>query len=139
MAALGPFDSFHLFCVFSIFVYSRRLPPPPPPSKALINKRKLRKPVGTSEKEAADKRKEKEEEKKEEAKKEEEQEKEEEEQDEGVAVKSSARTATRSSGLVRTSSVKVWYRIRASNNITTHRVPSRPFDHSPRETPTPPD
>ncbi|XP_028048864.2 LOW QUALITY PROTEIN: uncharacterized protein LOC105837923 [Monomorium pharaonis] len=75
---------------------------------ALINKRKLCKPVETSEKEATDKKK----------KKEEEEEKEEEEAEE-VATKSSARTATKSSGLVRTSFVKVWYRIRALNNIIT--------------------
>lgn len=119
MAALGPFGSFHLFCVFSIFVYLHRLPPPPP--KALINKRKLCKPVEMSEKEVANEKKEKEEEKKE-------VEKEEEEEEQDVAEKSSARTATRSSsGLVRTSFVKVWYRIRASNNIITHRGSRR--DH----------
>lgn len=85
--------------------------PPRPPSKALINKRKLCKPVGTSETKAADKEKGEEEDKK----------KEDEEEDEEIDAKSSARTATRSSGLVRTSFVKVWYRIRAPNNITTHR------------------
>jgi len=69
-------------------LFTRRLSRPP--SKALINKRKLRKPVGTSEKEVADKKKE------EEAK-----------QDEEIATESGARTAMRSSGLVRTSFVKV--------------------------------
>lgn len=102
MTTLVPFDSFHLFCSSDLGlclpVRTSR-----PPSKALINKRKLRKPVETSEKEAADTKKEKKEE----------------EEDEEVATKSSARTATRSSGLVRTSFVKVWYRIRASNNIIT--------------------
>lgn len=65
-----------------------------PPSKALINKRKLYKPVGTSEKEAEDKKKTKE--------------------DEEVATTTLVCT---SDELVRTSFVKVWYRIRASNNI----------------------
>lgn len=102
MAALGPFDSFHLFCDRSLFTCR-------PPSKALINKRKLCKPVGTSEKE--------------------------EEEDAEDATKLSVRAASRSSGLVRTSFVKVWYRIRASNNITH---PARLFDHSPRETSNPP-
>lgn len=59
-----------------------------------------------------------------------------EEKDEEVVAKSSAHTTTRSRGLVRTSFVKVWYRIRALNNIITHRS-RRLFDHSPRETPTP--
>lgn len=111
MAALGPFDSFHLFCDRSLFTCR-------PPSKALINKRKLCKPVGTSEKEEADKKTE-----------------EEEEEDAEDATKLSVRAASRSSGLVRTSFVKVWYRIRASNNITH---PARLFDHSPRETSNPP-
>jgi len=98
-----PFDSFHLFLgPRSLFTCRTSRPP----SKALINKRKLRKPVGTSEKEATDK------------KKKEKNEEEEEEEDEEVATKSSAHTAMRSSGLVRTSFVKVWYRIRALNNIT---------------------
>ncbi|XP_077260271.1 LOW QUALITY PROTEIN: uncharacterized protein LOC143896336 [Temnothorax americanus] len=72
---------------------------------ALINKRKLCKPVGASEKEAMDKKKK-------------EKEEEEEEENEEVATKSNVRATTRSSGLVRTSFVKVWYRIRALNNIT---------------------
>lgn len=119
MAALGPFDSFHLFRSSDLgSLFTCRLP-----SKALINKRKLYKPVGTSEKEAVDTKKETEE-------------KEEEEKDEEVAAKSSAHTATRSRGLVRTSFVKVWYRIRALNNIIIHRSPQL-FDHLPRETPTP--
>ncbi|XP_070513879.1 LOW QUALITY PROTEIN: uncharacterized protein, partial [Cardiocondyla obscurior] len=75
---------------------------------ALINKRKLCKPVGASEKEATDKKK-----------KEQEEEVEDEEENEEVATKSNVRATTRSSGLVRTSFVKVWYRIRALNNITT--------------------
>lgn len=122
------FAPFTYSAVFSIFVYL------PLSSKALINKRKLHKPVGTSEKEAADKKKEKEEQKKIEVEKETEEVQQEEKQDEEVAAKLSARTATTSSDLVRTSFVKVWYRIRAWNNIIT-----RPFDHSPRETPTPTD
>jgi len=62
-----------------------------------------------SEKEATDKKKKEKEEKEEEEKKEE---------NEEVATKSNVRATTRSSGLVRTSFVKVWYRIRALNNIT---------------------
>lgn len=81
------------------------------PSKALINKRKLYKPVETSEKEAEDKKKTKE--------------------DEEVATSTVLCT---SNELVRTSFVKVWYRIRASNNITHRSHPL--FDHSPRETPS---
>lgn len=117
MAAFHLFDSFHLF-LGPRSLFTCRLPRPP--SKALINKRKLHKPVRTSEKEAVD------------TKKEEKMEKEKEEKDEEVAV----RTATKSRGLVRTSFVKVWYRIRALNNIITHRS-RRLFDHSPREIPTP--
>lgn len=112
MAALGPFDSFHLF-LGSRSLFTCRLPCPP--SKALINKRKLCKPVETSEKEMLDTKKKEEKEK---------------EKDEEVAAKSSAHTATRSHGLVRTSFVKVWYRIRASNNIIIHRS-RRLFNHSP--------